>query len=112
MSAARRKKAARGAASRKRKHDCAVCGQLFDNITDHMDHYVREHDRGFRPPEQRTLRPVSCWRCVTPIPTAQHGRIVCHNCGFVYPVKDQVTRTFIIPGAQDPEDESDRSDED
>jgi len=84
----------------KYKYDCAVCGLWFTTSHDHMVHYLREHDRGLRPREERTRRPVSCWVCVTQIPINEEGRYVCPECGFLIPEKDPVTRTFVITEAQ------------
>jgi hypothetical protein len=42
---------------------CAVCGEQFSNITDHMLHYMRTHDEGFKEHGQRRRRGIACRGC-------------------------------------------------
>lgn len=39
---------------------CQVCEQQFSNITDHMLHYMKEHDDGYKERSERRKRSVTC----------------------------------------------------
>ena len=56
---------------------CQVCGEQFKNITDHMLHYMREHDDGYKEHKDRRKRTVSCGACLKPMPASV---LVC-ECG-------------------------------
>lgn len=43
--------------------ECQVCGARFKNITDHMLHYMREHDDGYKEPHERRKRLLYCGFC-------------------------------------------------
>lgn len=66
----------------RRSYDCRHCGQRFDNITDSMSHFVEQHDRGFVPRSQRTMRLVGCWGCASYI---RHDEPTCPTCGVAGP---------------------------
>lgn len=59
----------------KRKHDCGYCGELFNNITDHMTHVVQQHHG------EKHQRPWHCWACAQEVPATQAQ---C-SCGFNHP---------------------------
>lgn len=42
---------------------CQVCGEQFKNITDHMLHYMRTHDEGYKEHKQRRQQTVTCGAC-------------------------------------------------
>lgn len=66
----------------KLKHECAYCHVKFATITEHMTHVIREHDRGYRDRDERTvLRPSTCWSCASDIWPSADGQYVC-SCGF------------------------------
>jgi hypothetical protein len=35
---------------------CSVCDKQFKNITDHMLHYMKEHDEGYKEQKDRRRR--------------------------------------------------------
>ena len=39
---------------------CSVCEKQFKNITDHMLHYMKEHDEGYKEQKDRRRRSVTC----------------------------------------------------
>jgi len=79
----------------KQKHDCQVCGALFDRINDKMIHYIKAHDADHRPDGRKTLwRTVSCWRCAKQMPRGADGRYRC-ECGFLLPRKERGTNVWI-----------------
>lgn len=49
---------------------CMVCGEQFSNITDHMLHYMKAHDEGFKEQKDRRKRSVTCGKCLGQIKTA------------------------------------------
>lgn len=59
----------------KRPYDCAYCGEIFPNMTEHMTHVVQTHTG------EKSRRPWSCWRCASDVPAT---RSAC-SCGFVHP---------------------------
>jgi hypothetical protein len=56
---------------------CIVCQKQFKNITDHMLHYMKEHDDGYKEHKDRRKRTVSCGACLKPMPASV---LVC-ECG-------------------------------
>lgn len=85
----------------KEKHDCQVCGALFERINDKMIHYIREHDADHRPGSPKNLwRTVSCWRCAKQMPRGEDGRYRC-ECGFLMPRKERGTNVWIHDEAPD-----------
>jgi len=59
----------------KKRYDCAHCGALFPNITEHMTHVIAEHTG------EKSRRPWSCWSCAAYVPAT---RSTC-DCGFQHP---------------------------
>lgn len=59
---------------------CMVCDEQFTNITDHMLHYMREHDEGYKEPQDRRRRTVTCGACLQPM---RAENLVC-KCGQVH----------------------------
>ena len=58
---------------------CAVCDEQFKNITDHMLHYMKEHDDGYKEHSQRRHRGIACRGCAKQLP----ARIFyCESCGW------------------------------
>lgn len=70
----------------KTKYECAYCGQRFVKMSEHMDHVITEHDKGFREREDRLRRSVSCWRCGTRdvYMSGEDNWFYC-DCGWVLP---------------------------
>lgn len=58
---------------------CAVCGEQFSNITDHMLHYMRTHDEGFKEHAQRRRRGISCRGCAKQLAA---NVLECAACGW------------------------------
>ncbi len=58
---------------------CAVCGEQFNNITDHMLHYMRTHDEGYKEHSQRRRRGIACRGCAKQLAT---GVLECAACGW------------------------------
>ena len=56
---------------------CQVCGEQFTNITDHMLHYIRAHDDGYKEHEDRRKQTVTCGACLKPMKASV---LVC-ECG-------------------------------
>jgi hypothetical protein len=56
---------------------CMVCDEQFSNITDHMLHYMKAHDEGFKEQKDRRKRSVTCGKCLGEIKTAD---LIC-ACG-------------------------------
>jgi hypothetical protein len=56
---------------------CSVCGEQFKNITDHMLHYMRTHDEGYKEHKQRRQQTVTCGACLKPMPASV---LIC-ECG-------------------------------
>jgi hypothetical protein len=42
---------------------CMVCDEQFSNITDHMLHYMKAHDDGYKEHKQRRHQTVTCGYC-------------------------------------------------
>ena len=55
---------------------CMVCDEQFSNITDHMLHYMKAHDEGFKEQKERRKRSVTC-ACLKKIKSAD---LIC-ECG-------------------------------
>lgn len=55
---------------------CVVCDKQFKNITDHMLHYMKEHDDGYKEHKDRRKRSVTCV-CLKEIKTSD---LIC-ECG-------------------------------
>ena len=58
---------------------CMVCDQQFKNITDHMIHYVKAHDEGYKEHSQRRRRGISCRGCAKQLPA---NIFHCESCGW------------------------------
>ena len=58
---------------------CMVCDQQFKNITDHMIHYVKSHDEGYKEHSQRRRRGISCRGCAKQLPA---NIFQCESCGW------------------------------
>jgi hypothetical protein len=58
---------------------CMVCNEQFKNITDHMIHYVRTHDEGYKEPADRRRRGIACRGCAKPLAV---GIFECADCGW------------------------------
>lgn len=72
----------------KAKHECAVCGETFAKIFDHMSHYMKNHDEGYKPRGERRFRKVSCWGCGTgemAVPNFDAGEWWRCECGYELP---------------------------
>ena len=57
-------------------------------INDKLDHYMKNHDEGYKPRGQRRYRKVSCWRCGTgemTVPNFEAGEWWRCDCGFELP---------------------------
>lgn len=79
-----RKKKKRREPKDKFKYECAACAQKFATPTDHMMHYVAEHDKDYRIGAPKKLRRSSfCARCAgeMPYPHDGSGLFRC-ACGF------------------------------
>ncbi len=57
---------------------CQVCGEQFKNNTDHMLHYMRTHDDGYKERHQRRKR-VHCRQCLVELLT---DVFECDTCGW------------------------------
>ena len=68
---------------------CAVCETTFRNLTDYSVHVATGHDLGIGRSGRVPLRPVSCWRCASPINVNQTSRC---SCGF-----DLAEQPTIVP---------------
>ena len=55
---------------------CMVCDEQFSNITDHMLHYMKAHDDGYKEQKDRRRRSVTCV-CLREIKTPD---LIC-ECG-------------------------------
>lgn len=42
---------------------CIVCREQFTNITDHMLHYMRAHDDGYKEHKDRRRQSIHCRAC-------------------------------------------------
>jgi len=58
---------------------CAVCGEQFNNITEHMLHYMRTHDEGYKEHSERRRRGIACRGCARPLPA---NIFHCESCGW------------------------------
>ena len=57
---------------------CQVCGEQFKNITDHMLHYMRAHDDGYKEHADRRRRAIACRGCAKELPA---NIFHCESCG-------------------------------
>ena len=64
---------------------CQVCGEQFTNITDHMLHYMRAHDDGYKEHGDRRKQTVTCGACLKPM---EASVLVC-ECGHEHWSKKQ-----------------------
>ena len=69
----------RGLMKTKATCQCAVCDQQFKNITDHMLHYMRTHDEGYKEHGQRRRRGIACRGCAKQLAA---GVLECAACGW------------------------------
>jgi len=58
---------------------CQVCGEQFKNITDHMLHYMKAHDDGYKEQADRRRRGIHCRGCALPLPV---NIFHCDSCGW------------------------------
>ena len=58
---------------------CQVCGEQFTNITDHMLHYMRAHDDGYKEHADRRRRAIACRGCAKELPA---NIFHCESCGW------------------------------
>ena len=65
--------------TKKSTRTCAVCDAAFRNLTDYSVHVATAHDLGIGRTDRVPLRPVSCWRCASPINVNVTTRC---ECGF------------------------------
>lgn len=70
---------------------CSVCDKQFNNITDHMLHYMKEHDEGYKEHEDRRQRGVTCAACLQEIKSAD---LVC-ACGYIHWSKTKTKERLI-----------------
>ena len=58
---------------------CQVCDEQFSNITDHMLHYMKAHDDGYKEHADRRRRAIACRGCAKELPA---NIFHCESCGW------------------------------
>ena len=63
----------------KSTYQCQVCNEQFSNITDHMLHYMKAHDDGYKEHADRRRRAIACRGCAKELPA---NIFHCESCGW------------------------------